>query len=65
MYYLKCRWDVSWFTKIDTLKRQIKSDNEDYDLIQRRSDMMLNNWREETAKDEKRLDVLERFGAIL
>jgi hypothetical protein len=34
-------------------------------LIQRRSDMMLNNWREETAKDEKRLDVLERFGAIL
>ena len=26
---------------------------------------MLNNWREETAKDEKRLDVLERFGAIL
>lgn len=49
----------------EELKRQIKSYNEDYDLIQRRSDMMLNNWREETAKDEKRLDVLERFGAIL
>ena len=47
------------------LKETNKSYNEDYDLIQRRSDMMLNNWREETAKDEKHLDVLERFGAIL
>ncbi len=46
------------------IKQQIKEYNENYDLIQERSDKILEAWNKDIAKEEIRFKALNDFGVI-
>jgi vacuolar-type H+-ATPase subunit I/STV1 len=46
------------------IKQQIKEYNENYDLIQERSDKILEAWNKDIDKEEIRFKALNDFGVI-